>query len=244
MVFNPLPANRQYIVTFKIIVISRDACGNHGAINRLQEYRSSDRKQRDRVLMRSIYKPKTIQSLRMLNRRSFLKWMIITGITTPFPLNAFGREMPCPSSERILSLHNIHTGEQFKDVYWAEGHYIIESLNDINRILRDHRTDETIPIDTRLIDLLHSINATHGDSHTIRIVSAYRSPKTNEYLRLKVHGVARNSLHKKGMAADMILPGVPLMELRKTAVKLKAGGVGYYPKRNFIHIDTGRVRYW
>jgi len=180
----------------------------------------------------------------MLNRRSFLKWMIVTGITTNVPLNAFGRAMPCPSSERILSLCNIHTGEHFKDVYWAEGHYLIESLNEINKILRDHRTEESISIDTRLIDLLHSIHSVHGDSHAIRIVSGYRSPKTNEYLRMQGHGVARNSLHKKGMAADMVLPGVSIMELRKTAVKLKAGGVGYYPKRNFIHIDTGRVRYW
>jgi uncharacterized protein YcbK (DUF882 family) len=180
----------------------------------------------------------------MLSRRSFLKWMIITGITTHFPLNAFGRAMPCPSSERALSLCNIHTGEYFNDVYWVKGHYLIESLKGINRILRDHRTEESISIDTRLIELLHSIHSAHGDNQTIRIVSGYRSPKTNEYLRMNGHGVARNSLHKKGMAADMVLPGVPIMELRKTAVKLKAGGVGYYPKRNFIHIDTGRVRYW
>ncbi|MBT8491212.1 MAG: DUF882 domain-containing protein [Deltaproteobacteria bacterium] len=170
--------------------------------------------------------------------------MIITGITAHFPLNAFGRALPRPSSERTLSLYNIHTGERFKDVYWAEGHYLIESLNEINRIFRDHRTEESIPIDTRLIDLLHSIHSTHGDSNPIRIVSGYRSPKTNEYLRMNGHCVARNSLHKKGMAADMVLPGIPLRELRKTAVKLKAGGVGYYPKSNLIHIATGRVRYW
>jgi uncharacterized protein YcbK (DUF882 family) len=194
--------------------------------------------------MRGIDKPNLLISEHIFSRRSFLKWMIITGITTHFPSNAFGRAMPCPSSERMLSLHNINTGEHFKEVYWVNGHYLIESLNEINRIFRDHRTDETIPIDTRLIDLLHSIHATYGDSHTIGIVSGYRSPKTNEYLRMKGRGVARNSLHKKGMAADLVLPGVPIMELRKTAVKMKAGGVGYYPKRNFIHIDTGRVRYW
>jgi uncharacterized protein YcbK (DUF882 family) len=170
--------------------------------------------------------------------------MIITGITTHFPVNALGRAMPCSSSERMLSIYNIHTGERFNDVYWAEGHYLMESLTEINSILRDHRTNETIPIDTHLIDLLHSIHSVHGGNNAIRIVSGYRSPKTNEYLRMKGHGVARNSLHKKGMAADMVLPGVPLKELRKTAVKLKVGGVGYYPKRHFIHIDTGRVRYW
>lgn len=194
--------------------------------------------------MRGIGQHKLLISQHIFSRRSFLKWMILTGTTMHFPLNAFGRAIPCQSSERMLSVHNINTGEHFNDVYWSEGHYVIESLNEINRILRDHRTNETIPIDTCLIDLLRSIHSAHGCSNTICIVSGYRSPKTNEYLRMKGHCVARNSLHKKGMAADMILPGVSIMELRKTAVKLKAGGVGYYPKRNFIHIDTGRVRYW
>lgn len=194
--------------------------------------------------MRGIGQNKLLISQHIFSRRSFLKWMILTGITTHFPLNAFGRAIPCQSSERVLSVHNIHTGEYFKDVYWAENHYVMESLNEINRVLRDHRTNETIPIDTRLIDLFHSIHSVHGNLHTIYIVSGYRSPKTNEYLRMKGHCAARNSLHKKGMAADVILAGVPLKELRKTAVRLKGGGVGYYPKKHFIHIDTGPVRYW
>lgn len=178
------------------------------------------------------------------SRRLFLRWMIIAGITMHFPLKAFGRTMPHPSSERKLSLYNIHTGEHFNEAYWVQGHYLMESLNEINRVLRDHRTDETISIDTHLIDLLYRIHSAHEDRHTILIVSGYRSQKTNEYLRMSGHCAVRNSFHKKGMAADMIVPGVPLKELRRTVIKLKAGGVGYYPKRNFVHIDTGWIRYW
>lgn len=183
-------------------------------------------------------------STRAWSRRSFLKWMVVAAAALHFPSETLGRTPTPGSTERNLSLYNIHTGENFRHVYWANGQYLSEPLTEINTILRDYRTDEIVPIDPRLLDLLSTIQATHGRDHALHIISGYRSSKTNEFLRKNGHGVARGSLHMKGKAADLAIPGVRLADLRATAVSLKGGGVGYYPGANFIHVDTGRVRYW
>jgi uncharacterized protein YcbK (DUF882 family) len=146
--------------------------------------------------------------------------------------------------QRALSLRNLHTGEKLTRTYWADGEYLAEPLDDIAQVLRDHRTGEIHPIDPQLLDVLHRLQHKVGSHKPFEIISGYRSPKTNAMLRGNSNGVAKKSFHMQGKAIDVRLPGHDLAKLRKAALSLKAGGVGYYPKSNFLHLDTGRVRHW
>lgn len=148
------------------------------------------------------------------------------------------------TGERKLSLHNLHTGESIRTTFWADGKFQVDALQDINFILRDFRTGDVEEIDPDLLVVLHRLNLKAGANAPFEVISGYRSPKTNAALASATGGVAKRSLHMKGMAIDIRLPGVPLRHLLGAAKSLKAGGVGYYPKSNFIHVDTGRVRYW
>lgn len=146
--------------------------------------------------------------------------------------------------ERSISMHNLHTGESVNTVYWADGAYIEESLSQINHLMRDFRTDQVKTMHPQLLDLLHSITARLDTSKPIQLISGYRSPHTNAMLHARSNGVAKHSLHMDGMASDIRIPGHDLRDLRKTALSLRSGGVGYYPKSNFVHVDVGRVRTW
>lgn len=147
--------------------------------------------------------------------------------------------------ERKLSLFNLHTGEQLKTTYWAEGHYQSSELQAISHILRDHRTNEMIDMDNDLIDLMTILHRQMQGKQPYHIISGYRSPKTNEMLRKTGGGgVAKKSFHTLGQAVDIRLPGRQLADLHAAALKLHAGGVGYYPSSDFVHIDTGPVRQW
>jgi uncharacterized protein YcbK (DUF882 family) len=165
-------------------------------------------------------------------RRSFLKFGGLSVLTLP-SLGA-----------RSLGFYNLHTAERLNTVYWVNGGYVPEALADINRILRDYRTNEIYDISIRLLDTLCELRSQLDTSQPFELISGYRSPKTNAALRSQGHGVAENSLHLKGMAADVRVPGRDLAVLRKAAVALKAGGVGYYPASQFVHVDVGRVRTW
>jgi len=146
--------------------------------------------------------------------------------------------------ERKLALHNLHTGETIRTTFWADGIFQSDTLRDIDFVLRDFRTGDVEKIDPQLLVLLHRISQTTGIDQPFDVISGYRSPKTNATLASNNHGVAKRSLHMQGMAIDICLPGIQLAHLRDAAISLKAGGVGYYPKSNFIHVDTGKVRYW
>jgi len=148
--------------------------------------------------------------------------------------------------QRVLHLRNLHTGEKLVRTYWADGNYLAEPLAEIDHLLRDFRTDEAHAMDPRLLDLLHRLQHKVGSNKPFEVISGYRSPKTNAMLRggSATSGVAKKSLHMQGRAIDVRLPGYDLAKLRKAALGLKGGGVGYYPKSNFLHLDTGRVRHW
>lgn len=149
-----------------------------------------------------------------------------------------------PLFGRELKFDNLHTGEKLSTTYWAEGRYVSASLADINHLLRDFRTGEVHPIDPQLLDLLHLLRQQTGNANPFQIISGYRSPKTNAKLRSASNGVAKKSLHMQGRALDIRLPGTPLKELHRLACDARVGGVGLYTGSNFVHIDTGRVRYW
>lgn len=148
------------------------------------------------------------------------------------------------SIERSLALVNSHTGESLETVYWTQGNYQPEALQAINHILRDHREDSACTMDLKLLDLLYAMRRKLDTEAPFHIVSGYRTPKTNSWLRQRRRGVARRSLHMLGQAVDLYLPGHMLSHLHRSAVSLKAGGVGYYPNSGFVHVDVGRVRYW
>ena len=155
--------------------------------------------------------------------------------------------MTRPSSEKTLSFWHTHTGESLAAPYCCEDHYDPVALNRINYLLRDFRVNEVLPIDVRLLDLLHALNGALLTREPYHVISGYRSPHTNTMLRARggaQSGVASRSLHMVGQAVDIRVPGVPLKELHKAAVSLKRGGVGMYPAPNFVHVDVGRVRYW
>jgi len=147
-------------------------------------------------------------------------------------------------NERKLAFLNLHTNERIQVTYWADGDYLTDGLTAINSVLRDHRTGETYPIDHQLLNMLQLLHHKMDSKREFHVISGYRSPHTNAQLNAKSSGVAKRSLHMQGMAIDIRLPGHALADLRKAALSLQAGGVGYYPGSDFIHIDTGHVRQW
>ncbi len=188
--------------------------------------------------------PKSKRPAGALTRRNFLRtgMLVLGGCLCPQAL--MGALCPMLPHEKSLSFYNLHTGEKLRTVYWSEGLYVREALADINRIFRDFRTGDVKPIDTGLLDLLHSLNDLVGSRDILHLVSGYRSWETNALLRKNDSGVAGNSLHVEGKAVDFRLPGCSLNTLHKAAVELQGGGVGYYPALGFVHVDVGRVRYW
>ena len=145
---------------------------------------------------------------------------------------------------RTLSLYHTHTGEKLRLTYAEGGVHLSDALEEVSHFLRDFRSGESYPIDPGVLDILHHLQQLTDGEATYEIISAYRSPKTNEMLRTSTNGVARRSLHMQGKAIDVRLRGVDTHQLRQAAVQLQAGGVGYYRDSDFIHVDTGRVRYW
>ena len=145
---------------------------------------------------------------------------------------------------RRLSLVNTHTGESLEISYFADGAYLTDALQQLNRVLRDHRTGEVGAIDPALFDVLHQAAHSCHAEPTFEVISGFRSAASNEMLRTQGGGVARRSLHLTGKAIDVRLKGVQCRRLREVGLKLARGGVGYYPKSDFVHLDTGRVRSW
>ncbi len=178
------------------------------------------------------------------SRRIFLKTAGATGLAITSSL-ASAKVMNQPvAGERKLRLYNLHTGESLSATYWADGEYVDQELAAIDHVLRDHRADESVHMDHALLDQINTLQQHLGHSGTIEIISGYRSPATNAMLRRSSSGVAKKSFHMMGRAIDLRMPGVKLKDLRKAALKLRAGGVGYYPNSNFVHLDTGRPRFW
>lgn len=146
--------------------------------------------------------------------------------------------------ERRLVFYHTHTAERLEVVYARGGEYLDGGLQDVQRFLSDFRTGEQKTIDPELLDLLYDVREQLGGRGTFEVISAYRSPQTNEMLRRRSSGVAKKSQHMEGRAIDVRLRGVPLVELRDAAIAMQRGGVGYYAASDFVHLDTGRVRRW
>lgn len=182
-----------------------------------------------------------IRKVSSMNRRQFMSAVALNAaaLALTAPVLALATQAP-----RSLSFYHTHTGEKLDIQYGEVGQYDTKALAEIDQFLKDFRTGEVHPIDPHLLDQLASIGDNFGNQGTFEVISGFRSPKTNQQLRSNSSKVAKRSLHMKGQAIDVRLTGVRIKKLQQCALQLQCGGVGYYPKSNFIHLDTGRVRYW
>jgi uncharacterized protein YcbK (DUF882 family) len=178
------------------------------------------------------------------DRRYFLKMGAHAAVSTLFPLSAMASIHRSFRSERRLSFYNTHTGERLDVCYYSQGRYHPKALKKVDYILRDHYSHKIKPIHKDLIDLLHAVSITIGDGPQFHVISGYRTVETNTMLRRKSKGVAKNSLHMQGKAVDIRIPDCDTKKLNKICRRLYAGGVGYYPESDFVHVDTGEVRFW
>ncbi len=179
------------------------------------------------------------------SRRSFLKASVgaCALFTLPLVASHAHAKIMQPTEKKIAFL-NLHTSERIKTTYWAEGEYIPESLQAIRNVLRDHRSGDLHTMDTNLFDMLHLLQRQLGSDQEFNVISAFRSEKTNAMLAARSGGVARSSFHTQGKAIDIRLPGSALADVHTAALSLNIGGVGYYPRSDFIHVDTGHTRSW
>lgn len=145
---------------------------------------------------------------------------------------------------RRIKMYSGRTGESIDTIYWVEGEYIKEAVKEINYFMRDWRSDSVTSIDTRTIDIMAASHALMDTDEPYMLLSGYRTPQTNAMLRSRSRGVAKNSLHMKGQAADLRLKSRSVNQMFRAASSCHAGGVGKYSRSNFVHMDCGVVRTW
>ncbi|HEY5627839.1 MAG TPA: DUF882 domain-containing protein [Nitrospira sp.] len=180
-------------------------------------------------------------------RRTFLKTslagLLLLGGRLLGPSGAYAQSEALPEGE--LSLYNVHTNERLYVRYRDEdGAYDLSALDDINHILRCHHTGEVSVIDPRVIEHLNLVQKALGGTGEIHVISGYRSPQYNAMLVKRSRRAARHSLHIEGQAVDFYIPGIHPRKIRQAALNLEYGGVGYYPRAKFVHLDCGPFRYW
>ncbi len=186
----------------------------------------------------------TIKSHAILNRRALLGAFAATAVVaTPTFSNAAGF-LRGAGDIRRLSMYSGRTGENLDTIYWIEGEYIKEALKEVNYFMRDWRTDQTITIDARNIDIMAASHSLMDSNEPYMMLSGYRSPQTNAMLRSRSRAVAKNSLHMKGQAADLRLKSRSVTQMAQAATACNAGGVGRYHRSNFVHMDCGPIRTW
>jgi len=179
-----------------------------------------------------------------ISRRGLLAAFAATAVTAaPTFANAAGF-LRGGGDIRRIRMYSGRTGERLDMVYWIDGKYIKDALKEVNHFMRDWRTGDVISMDTRTIDIMAAAHNLMDANEPYMLLSGYRSPKTNQMLRSRSRGVARNSLHLKGQAADLRLSSRTVSQMARAAIACNAGGVGKYSRSNFVHMDCGQVRSW
>ena len=179
-----------------------------------------------------------------VSRRGLLGAFAATAVVVaPTYTNAFGLLKGAGDIRRIR-MYSGRTGESIDTIYWIEGDYIPEVLKEINSFMRDWRTGDAVRMDARTVDIMAASHRLMDVTEPYVLLSGYRSPKTNAMLRSQSSGVAKNSLHMKGQAADLRLKSRSVGQMAKAASACAAGGVGRYSRSNFVHMDCGPVRTW
>ncbi len=177
-----------------------------------------------------------------MERRKFLKSSLLLASSSIITESVYGLSLPV---DKTLKMHNIHTGESIKATFFEKDHFVESELKRLNYFLRDYRLNKVADMDINLFSLLYAISLVSDSSKTIDIISGYRSRQTNEYLRKHHHlGVAKHSFHIKARAIDFKIKDRHLKDVLRVSRLMEFGGVGYYPSNDFIHVDTGRVRFW
>lgn len=177
-------------------------------------------------------------------RRGLLGIFAATAVAAaPTCSNAFGFLRGAGDIRRIR-MYSGRTGETLDTIYWIEGSYIPEALNEITYFMRDWRSDQTKDIDPRTIDIAAAAHRLLDVSEPYMLLSGYRTAQTNAMLRSSSRGVARNSLHMRGQAADLRLRSRNVSQIYRAAAACEAGGVGKYSRSNFVHMDCGPIRTW
>jgi len=183
-----------------------------------------------------------------ISRRGLLRAFAATAVSAaPAFTPTFGQAagfLRGAGDVRRIKMYSGRTGEKIDMIYWIEGDYIAESVNQIVHFMRDWRNNKTIAIDTRTIDIMAASHNLLDVTEPYMLLSGYRSPETNAMLRRQSSGVARNSLHMRGQAADLRLASRSVNQIASAAQSCNAGGVGRYPGSNFVHMDCGQVRTW
>ena len=176
----------------------------------------------------------------MVNRRQLLR----IGSAAAVGLVAAPKLGLATTNTRVLTLMDTHHDDVLSAQYYVDGWYNPDVLAQVDWLMRDWRTDEARRIDPGLLDILHVLQSELTRGEPVHIISGYRTAATNAMLRARSRNVARNSYHMRGQAADIRIPGVGLRTLRNLAMDLQSGGVGYYPRSDFVHVDTGPIRDW
>ncbi|MBA4324868.1 MAG: Tat pathway signal protein [Rhodobacter sp.] len=179
-----------------------------------------------------------------VSRRGLLGAFVATTlVAAPTYTNAFGILRGAGDIRRIR-MYSGRTGESMDTIYWIEGEYIPEVMKEINHFMRDWRSDDSASMDMRTIDIMAAAHRLMDVSEPYMLLSGYRSARTNAMLRSRSGGVARNSLHMKGQAADLRLQSRSVGQMARAAAACASGGVGKYSRSNFVHMDCGPVRTW
>jgi uncharacterized protein YcbK (DUF882 family) len=173
-------------------------------------------------------------------RRQIMKTTGLIACGFLFP----GLSVATAREERRLSFMHMHTGEKLNVTYHDGERYVSDALAEIDHLLRDFRAGESHAIDPGLLDILHGVQTLTQRNATFEVISGYRSPATNEMLANKSRGVAKRSLHMQGRAIDIRMTGADTRQVREAAMQLARGGVGFYDRSDFVHLDTGKFRHW
>ena len=186
----------------------------------------------------------TVKSTTGVTRRGLLGAFAATAVTAaPTFANAAGFLRGAGDIRRI-KMYSGRTGERIDMIYWIEGNYIGDAVNEVNHFMRDWRTNDVVKIDLRTVDIMAAAHNLLDVNEPYMLLSGYRSPKTNAMLRSRSGGVAKNSLHMRGQAADLRLSSRSVNQIAKAAAVCRGGGVGRYSGSNFVHMDCGTVRTW
>lgn len=184
------------------------------------------------------------------SRRQFLRKIALLSAGAALTPNALAKNsIPesgriIPLSDMSLSFNNLHTGEKLNATFFCNGKFVPDSMDAICYLLRDHRNDKVGDMSPELMVLLHDLQLKLGVDKPVEVISGYRSPETNAMLSQRSGKVAKKSLHMQGKAIDIRIPGVHLMDLHRAARQINRGGVGLYTRSKFVHLDTGRPRFW
>ncbi|MGA9251229.1 MAG: DUF882 domain-containing protein [Roseobacter sp.] len=186
----------------------------------------------------------TIDNSTGFTRRALLRAFAATAVTAAPTFSHAAGFLRGSGDIRRIRMYSGRTGERMDTIYWVEGEYVPEAVSEINKFMRDWRTDSVKAIDLRAVDIMSAAHNMLDVEEPYMLLSGYRSPKTNAMLRARSRGVAKNSLHVQGQAADLRLSARSVSQVARAAAACKGGGVGKYSGSNFVHMDCGVVRTW